>query len=302
MQKAQLTPEAVMLLSTPVTGETSELKLDPAKDSEENQNPLEKILSFLLPFMMLMIIYMMVILYGQSMANSVMLEKNSKLIETILTAVHPVALMGGKLLATATAAVLQIAIWIGCLLGGLFGGVFIAKQVTPDTSNETVRTVSEVIDNSSLFSLSGILLAIVILALGFLLYLSLGAVAGSLATKAEDLGQTNIVFVLVLIVSFFLCIGSPSEGDPDSMLSDAVWLRIFPFTALLLNPSELMLGKSSLLTAFISIAVLILSVALFVWISATIYKMMLFYRGGIPTPKKLIAMLRDNKTGKKTES
>ena len=262
MQKAQLTPEAVMLLSTPVTGETSELKLDPAKDSEENQNPLEKILSFLLPFMMLMIIYMMVILYGQSMANSVMLEKNSKLIETILTAVHPVALMGGKLLATATAAVLQIAIWIGCLLGGLFGGVFIAKQVTPDTSNETVRTVSEVIDNSSLFSLSGILLAIVILALGFLLYLSLGAVAGSLATKAEDLGKTNIVFVLVLIVSFFLCIGSPSEGDPDSMLSDAVWLRIFPFTALLLNPSELMLGKSSLLTAFISIAVLILSVAL----------------------------------------
>ena len=299
MQKAELTPEAVGILSAPVSTETSVLSLDAAED-DKDKNPLEQLLSFLLPFMMLMIIYMMVILYGQSMANSVMLEKNSKLIETILTAVHPVALMGGKLLATATAAVLQIAIWLGCLLGGLFGGVTIAKSVTPDTQNDTIQTVSQVLDNSELFSVSGILLAIVILALGFLLYLSLGAVAGSLATKAEDLGKTNIVFVLVLIVSIFLCMGSPASGDPDSILSDAVWLRFFPFTALLLNPSELILGKASPVTAAVSIIILLLSVALFVWISAMIYRVMLFYRGSVPTPRKLMDMLKDNK-GRKTE-
>ena len=82
----------------------------------------------LLPFLMVMLIYMMVILYGQSMANSVMLEKTSKLMETILTAVHPFALMAGKLLATATAAVIQILVWLASLIGGTVGGAMLALR------------------------------------------------------------------------------------------------------------------------------------------------------------------------------
>ncbi|MBQ8920719.1 MAG: ABC transporter permease [Oscillospiraceae bacterium] len=300
MQKAQLTPESVMLLSMPVETSASELRLDAAKDDEE-QNVLEEVLEFLLPFLMLMLLYMMVILYGQSMANSVMLEKNSKLVETVLTAVNPVALMGGKLFATATAAIIQILIWLGCTFGGAVGGVFFAKQLVPETQSNAVQAVSGVIDNSQLFSLSGILLALVILSLGFLLYLSLGAIAGALASKAEDLSKTNVVFVIVLIVSLFLCMGSPSDADKtNSFISSAAWIRYFPFTALLVNPSELILGNSSLMTALISIVILILSVALIVYLAAAIYKLLLFYRGAVPTPAKLLAMLKDSK--KKQES
>ncbi|MBR3267109.1 MAG: ABC transporter permease [Oscillospiraceae bacterium] len=302
MQKAELTPEHIMLLSMPVSTSASELKLDAAKDDEE-ENILVKVLSILLPFLMLMLVYMMVVLYGASMANSVMLEKNSKLVETVLTAVNPVALMGGKLFATATAAILQILIWIGCGIGGAIGGVFFAKQIVPETQSSAVQSVSQVIDNSEIFSLSGILLAIVILALGFLLYLSLGAIAGALASKAEDLSKTNVVFILVLIISFFMCMGSPGEAEKtDSMISSAVWIRYFPFTALLVNPSELMLGKSSMLTAFLSIAIMILTVALIVYLAAGIYRMLLFYRGNPPTPAKLLAMRKDSKQKKHTDA
>ena len=298
MQKAELTPESVMLLSMPVATSASELKLDAAKDDEE-KNILEEILAILLPFLMLMLIYMMVILYGQSMANSVMLEKNSKLVETVLTAVNPIALMGGKLFATATAAVMQILIWLGCGIGGGVGGVFLAKQINPNTESEAVHAVSQVMDNSDLFSVSGILLALVIFALGFLLYLSLGAIAGALASKAEDLSKTNVIFVLVLIASFFMVMGSPSDVEKtNSFISSAAWVRYFPFTAILVNPSELILGKMSLLTALISIVILILSVSLIVYVAASIYKMLLFYRGSIPTPAKLIAMRKDNKKKK----
>ena len=298
MQKAELTPESVMLLSMPVATSASELKLDAAKDDEE-KNILEEILAILLPFLMLMLIYMMVLLYGQSMANSVMLEKNSKLVETVLTAVNPLALMGGKLFATATAAVLQILIWLGCTFGGGICGVMLAKQIIPGNESEAVHAVSQVMDNSDLFSVSGILLALVIFALGFLLYLSLGAIAGALASKAEDLSKTNVVFVLVLIFSFFMVMGSPSDVEKtNSFISSAAWIRYFPFTAILVNTSELILGKMSLLTALISIVILILSVSLIVYVAASIYKMLLFYRGSVPTPAKLIAMLKDNKKKK----
>ena len=88
MQKAELTPEGVALLSLPVTTETAALSADATEDADDDSG-LADLLDTLVPFMMVMLIYMMVILYGQSMANSVMLEKTSKLMETILTAVHP---------------------------------------------------------------------------------------------------------------------------------------------------------------------------------------------------------------------
>ena len=293
MQKANLTPETVIMFNMPVLTDVAELKLDAAADEVE-PSPMETVMKILLPVALLMIVYLMVILYGQSMANNVMLEKNSKLIETILTAVHPFALLFGKLLATATAAILQVIIWIGALIGGLFGGAYFVKGMFADQAEGgTVQVVSEILDHTEIFSIPGLFLAILVLALGFLLYLSLGAVAGSLATKAEDLSKTNIVFVLVLLVSFFLCMGGNGQ---EQLLSSDAWLKYFPFTALMVNPSEMILGHTPMLTALISIVIMIISVVLLVALAAAIYKMLLFYRGQIPTPKKLLSMRNDNKT------
>ena len=299
MQKAQLTQEAVMLLMLPVN--TTSEAVSEEGQTEDNDNVLQKVLSFVLPFMMMMTLYMMVILYGQSMANSVMLEKTSKLMETILTAVHPIALMTGKLLAVTCTAVFQIMIWIFCGIGGMIGGVAFALRMIPDTESEAVQSMNQVIHADSLFSISGIIPACIILALGFLLYLSLGAISGALATKAEDLGKTNLVFMLFLLASFFLCIGNPADIDESSqsMLSSAAWLRYFPFTALLLNPGELLLGKLSLVTALLSILILILTVAVVLVIAATIYKMLVLYRGTVPTPAALLKMFRQSGTDRK---
>lgn len=293
MQKAKLTPEAVMLLSLPIQTETAVLHTD--AESEDDDNSIaEEVLGALIPFFVLLTIYMMVVLYGQSMANSVMLEKTSKLMETILTAVHPVALMAGKLLATACAAVTQILIWLFSMIGGNICGVLIVLRFMPETDNTTVLAMNEAMESAMQISVPGILLSIVMLALGFLLYLSLAAVSGALASKTEDLNKTNIVFVLFIIVSFLLCI-SPSDADAAelSLLSDAMWLKIFPFTSILVMPGDLILGKISLGMGCISIAVLIISVALFVTLAAAVYKLLVLYRGEPPTPASLLRMFKE---------
>ena len=300
MQKAELTPEGVMLLSMPVVTETAAVSAD--SQEKDGDSIAVEVLRTMVPFMMIMMIYMMVVLYGQSMANSVMLEKNSKLMETVLTAVHPVALMTGKLFATATAAVLQLLIWLVALIGGTVGGAFFALRMIPDTNNEVVLTVQELSGKAASISIAGVVLSIVIMALGFLLYLSLSAVAGALASKTEDLNKTNAIYALVLVCSLLLCISKPdaaaanaAAGGEVSLVSDAVWLKCFPFTAILVMPADLILGKVPAIITVGSVSTLIGSVILMLIFAAAVYKLLALYRGEPPKLRQLIAMFKENK-------
>ncbi len=303
MQKAEITPEGAALLSMPVQTDTAAIG-ENAEAESEDQDMVGELISFMIPYLMLLLVYMMVVLYGQSMANSVLLEKTSKLMETILTAVHPVALMSGKLLATATAAVLQLLIWLFSLIGGMIGGAFFALRMVPDTNNTTVQAIEQVTDTFVSFSIPGVLMSLLILALGFLLYLSLSAVSGALASKAEDLNKTNIIFVMVLLGSLLLCISSPSQLEQGastgemSFISDAMWLKFFPFTSILVVPGGLIMRKISLMLGWASIGILAATVILFVVIAAVIYKMLVLYRGEPPKIKQLLAMLKENKQKK----
>ena len=305
MQKANLTPEGAALLSLHVLTDTASVDQNSQTESED-LDIVGTMIGFAIPYLMLLLIYMMVLLYGQSMANSVLLEKTSKLMETILTAVNPVALMTGKLFATACAAVIQLLTWLFALIGGMVGGSFFILRMIPQTqmNDAAVSTIQEVSDSLISLSVPGILMSIVILALGFLLYLSLSAVSGALASKAEDLNKTNVVFVMILLASLLLCIMSPTEMDAGldagemKFISAATWLKLFPFTSILVTPGALIMRKVSLLFGCGTIAILIASVILFVLIAAGIYKMLVLYRGEPPKVKQLIAMIRENREQK----
>lgn len=302
MQKAGLTEDETLQLSMPVGAEIVLLKAD---SSSENSGDTEakKIVSLMIPFMMVMTIYMMVILYGQSMANSVMLEKTSKLMETILTAVQPPALMAGKLLATATAAVAQLMIWSFSMLIGTIGGAAFALRMVPETNNETVAMIGDFSGAVTDFSIGGVLISFVIFALGFLMYLSLSGVSGALATKTEDLNKTNTVFMLILVISFLLCLGSPENVEKSgSMISDSNWLVFFPFTSILVTPGKLIFKEIPLWMGGVTIVILILTTILLTYLAGRIYKMLVLYRGAPLKPKALIAMLRAEKAGSKQDT
>ena len=309
MQKAALDADTVSLLQQHISTDTAELKHEGGENADEDEDTLQEVMEILMPFMMMMLIYMMVIFYGQSMSNSVMLEKTSKLMETMLTAVHPVALLTGKLFATATAAIIQLLLWMAsALLGTLMGVLFLIKMVvsggldslpgagsTPPGMEEAMTQMMQ--GEGAALHPAGLLPALLMLALGFLLYLSLSGLAGALASKTEDLNKTNIIFVFVLLGSMMLCMNF-NGGDEDSILSQAAWLNYFPFTSLLLVPGKLLMGTVSAGTALLSLVIMALSVALFVWIAAAVYKLLVLYRGAPPSPASLIQMLKENRSRK----
>ena len=79
---------------------------DPAR-TEPTQDSAAMGSSYLLAFGITLLIFMMIVLYGNWVAMSVVEEKSSRVMEVILNAATPFELLGGKVLGVGAAAALQ---------------------------------------------------------------------------------------------------------------------------------------------------------------------------------------------------
>ena len=167
--------------------------------------------------------------------------------------------------------------------------------------NKVAEAVQQITDiNGGIFSIPGIAVSLVFLAFGFLLYLSLSAVSGAMASKQEDLNKTNMIFTLILVASLLLAMSSGMlDNIADGQLPDSpLWLKLIPFTAILVMPGRLVLGEESALNAGLSIGVLVLSVILLMALAAAVYKLLVLYRGELLKPKQIIAMMKESRKPK----
>ena len=166
LDRAELTPEQRVLLTAPV-----EVTVTGGQTGEGETMGL---LSMLLPFASLMLLYFLVLLYGQSTAASVILEKTSKLMDLFLVSVEPGAMVLGKVLATALAGLLQLAVWAAGLAGGFaIGGAVVRQTGVTLPLLEVLKGVGRL---TGLFSVPAMLEAAGLLLAGFLLYCSLSAI------------------------------------------------------------------------------------------------------------------------------
>ena len=278
LDRAELTPEQRALLTAPVE----------VTGGQTGEGEAMGLLSMLLPFASLMLLYFLVLLYGQSTAASVILEKTSKLMDLFLVSVEPGAMVLGKVLATALAGLLQLAVWAAGLAGGFaIGGAVVRQTGVTLPLLEVLKGVGRL---TGLFSVPAMLEAAGLLLAGFLLYCSLSAIGGSMAGKAEDLSSTNVLFSLVLVASFFCCMFA---GGMDGMTSSARWLDYVPFTAILVTPSRVLLGQTSLLGGLVSLALVVVCAGLLTALAGRVYRLMSLYKGNPPTPRRVLRMLRE---------
>lgn len=246
------------------------------------------VLSMVLPFVSLMLLYFLVLLYGQGTAASVLLEKTSKLMDLFLVSVEPGAMVLGKVLATALAGLLQLAVWAAGLAGGFaIGGAVVRQTGVTLPLLEVLKGVGRL---TGLFSVPAMLEAAGLLLAGFLLYCSLSAIGGSMAGKAEDLSSTNVLFSLVLVASFLCCMFA---GGMDGMTSSARWLDYVPFTAVLVTPSRVLLGQTSLMGGLVSLVLVVACAGLLTALAGRVYRLMSLYKGNPPSLRRVLRMLRE---------
>ncbi len=290
-EKSGLTEEQLAELSSVVLSAASTgaaWRDDSIKDSYET---IREVLEMALPYLGIMLLYFMVLVYGQGIAGSVILEKSSKLMDTMLLSLQPQALILGKTLAGWLAGVAQMVIWVAGAVLGCVLGRFLVLQIEPGSTMGILQFFSMLGAASGLFTLPNVLAAVLLILAGFLMYCAIASVGGALASKPEDLGSCNSIFTLLLLVSFFLTMFGESSSS-RSFVSNAAWMNYVPFTAVMSTPARALLGQVPLYTALISL-ILTLAVALLAVLAAgKLYRLLVFRRGDPPKIADVPRLLR----------
>ena len=267
---------------------------DAASENEELEeySPIDgvrDVLSMVIPFISVMLMYFLVLFYGNGVANSVITEKSSKLMDNLLISVKPGAMVVGKTVAIALAGALQFLAWSASIVCGFALGTFVVKLINPETDMLLILLFETMGEYSGLFTVQGAILALLLVLAGFLMYCGLASVGASIAGKQEDLSSTNMLFALAVVASFLATLQSGTSVNTNTLLN---WI---PFTSTLIMPGRLILGEASILAGLGALGITLLTALLIMLLAGRLYKMMALYRGNVPKPKQIFEMLKDSR-------
>lgn len=273
LMNAEVSSEVLTLALAPVNYEV-------AKAGEEAEGIEMMLVKMLAPMVAGFIIYFLVLIYGQSISKEVIAEKTSKLMETLLLAVEPYGIIGGKILAMVSVAVLQVAIWICSGILGFCTGEAVLSNFIPKEEHALygmLVSVKDIAEGAS-FSVPSVILAVFSLFIGFTLYCVLAGLVSSKVSRPEDLSQSMTIFQLIVVGSFLLSYLLPLMQSAAAGNAMAV-LRYIPFTAAFMLPADVLVGNISVLGCVLSLLFIIAICAVLVVWMGKIYRDSVFYNG-----------------------
>jgi ABC-type Na+ efflux pump permease subunit len=282
VMQAGLNQDKLAMVMTPIVTLYSEVG--------EDTNFVAMMLKAVAPMLFSLLLYFMLLIHGLTISREVSTEKTSKLVETLITRVHPYALITGKVLAVSSAAVIQVLVWFLALIAGLFGGNAIAGSIYPEYENSVIAIIQMLRESLSetAFSIPALILAFIIFCVGFLFYCFLAGLSGSMVSKAEDAASVQGMFQMPIIVSWLTCYLAVIR-EKDNIIEVA---RYIPFTAPFSAPIDLILGRMGLINGLISAIILILFSIVVIVLSAKIYKGLILYSGQKVNLKTIINALK----------
>ena len=230
-------------------------------------------------YVMVFVLYMVVIIFGQKVAMSVVTEKTSRAMEVLITSASPVALMFGKIMASCIAGLLQII--------AIFGSAYISYNLNKGYFSDNM-IVNAIFNFPT--SLLGFLL--IFFLLGYLIYSFLYGAMGSTVSKIEDLSSAIMLVQLVFVLGFVVSMFSMSSGDVNSPLMRT--LSIIPFTSPMVMFTRLAMSEVPVIEAIISIILLVVTTGLIGILAAKIYRVGVLMYGTRPTFKGIIKAIREN--------
>lgn len=226
----------------------------------------------LLGYLMAMVIYVCVFLYGSLVMRSVIEEKTSRIVEIVVSSVRPFDLMLGKVLGVGAVGLTQLLIWSGAILAlASAGGLILATFVSTPELTEQVGTQAPV--DLGAFGVPEIPIAFLAYFLlfflgGYLLYASLFAAIGSVVEQESDAQQFMLPVAVPIILSVLL-LTSVIEA-PDSALSAVA--SYIPFFSPILMPVRGIVAPLAFWEMPLALVLLFGSFGLTIWLCARIYR------------------------------
>jgi len=245
--------------------------------------------SFLVKFFASMIfvlmVYMMILVYGQTLMRSVIEEKTSRIMEVLISSVTPLQLMLGKVLGMGLAAFTQVAVWVAAGLIIFLAGGSTGLEIDPSIGRMAFNPL--IVSFFVLFFLSG-----------YILYSTLFALIGSIVNSDKEAQNFLAPIVICLIIP--LVVGAAVARDPYmTWVLVLSYIPLFAPTMMLqrvvfLAPTatEYSFFSGILGEATLSLLLVIISTFGVIWLTAKIFRVGILMYGKRPTLPEIIKWVR----------
>lgn len=285
-------------VKTTVTLQTFRNDKSQEEDAQSQSSAVATATGYILGF----VLYMFLLIYGSMVMQSVIEEKNNRVLEVIVSSVRPFELMMGKILGVAAVAVVQVLIW-GVLI--VVAGSVVMPQLMPADAMASVQAMQQGMPDAAMGGMDSDMLQIVaaltdlgyivkifvclllFIVGGYLLYSAMFAAVGSAVDNVQDASQLQMPVTLPIILALLMMIAVIK--DPNSPL--AFWFSLIPFTSPVVMMARIPYGIPAWEVA-LSLVLLYASFVAMVWLAGKIYRVGIFMYGKKPTFKELLKWMK----------
>lgn len=191
-------------------------------------------------------------LFGSTIAQSVVEEKQTRVVELLISAIPVRALLAGKVLGNTILAMGQILVLAAIAVVGL----------TVTGQSEVLQVIGAPLAWFAVFFL-----------LGFILLAALFAAAAAMVSRMEDVGSTTAPLIYLIMIPYFLVI---FFNDNPLVLGIMSYV---PFSAPVGMPMRLFTGEAQWWEPLLSLGILAVTCVGAIWVGAKIYENSLLRMG-----------------------
>ena len=271
---------------------------------DEQSSASSSFASSMMGFVLGFVLYFFLVIYGSIVMQSIIEEKNSRILEVLVSTVRPFDMMMGKILGVAAVAATQIVVW-GVLIIAM--SAFLIPAVLPDdimSSVEAMQSGADVtamaasgIDTGMVTAMASMMdtgyiaqivgLLLLFMVGGFLLYAAMYAAVGASVDEVQDAQQLTTPIMLPIILAFLIL--TMVMNDPNSPI--VVWCSMIPFTSPIVMMGRIPSGIPTW-EIVLSLVLLYTTFIVMVWVAGKIYRVGIFMHGKKPSFKDLYRWLK----------
>ncbi len=212
-------------------------------------------------FIVAMLIYIVLAIYGQAIMAAIVEEKETKISEILFSSARPFELLMGKLVGVGLAGLTQLGIWILSLLVLVTFGLATLVASGMEISLPSVTPLM-------------VIYFFVFFLLGYFIYATIYALIGSMVSNMQEGGQFALPPIMLLLVGLYFCFAV--VRDPNSTF--AFWVSIAPFFAPIVMPVRILSEVPPFWQILLAVGLNLIAIIGLTWVASRVYRVgMLMY-------------------------
>ncbi len=269
-----------------ITTVISDIRTSSARAGEAPVSMVQGLINSVVPMISSIVLFIFIFSYSQMVAQSVAIEKSSRIVEYLLTSIKPLALIVGKVLAMCAVSLMQFFIIvisgsIGFVISIPFGiftkvGQLSSQAAATSAGMEITGILDDIRSAFANVDITVFIIMIVTFILGFLLFAGLAGLAGSSISKMEDLAPALQPISIIGVIGFYFAYFPQISGEENTM---SILSRYLPISSPFILPSDYMLSRIDMTEAIISIVILAVFDVLLVMLVAKVYENIILHTG-----------------------